>query len=156
MALGATRKQVMGLVLRQSLLLTAVGILIGVVSAATLTRYLESRPVRVSGPDRRYPVSFYCLDFRRGPVWSQRVLEGLFETGRGVDGTHPEGDVSRISKPVPHALRRVNRCPRTDRHLAVAERRHSAPTWMARLRGCTSPALHGTSRSPARSVSSSR
>jgi ABC-type antimicrobial peptide transport system permease subunit len=40
-ALGATRKQVIVLVLRQSLLLTALGILIGVVGAATLTRYLE-------------------------------------------------------------------------------------------------------------------
>jgi putative ABC transport system permease protein len=41
-ALGATRTQVIGLVLRQSLLSTAAGILIGLAAAATLTRYLES------------------------------------------------------------------------------------------------------------------
>ena len=39
-ALGAPRVRVIGLVLRQSLLLTAAGILIGIAGAATLTRYL--------------------------------------------------------------------------------------------------------------------
>jgi putative ABC transport system permease protein len=41
-ALGATRTQVIGLVLRQTMVLTAVGILIGAAGAATLTRYLDS------------------------------------------------------------------------------------------------------------------
>ena len=42
MALGARRVQVLGLVLRQSLLLTAIGILTGIAGAAMVARYLES------------------------------------------------------------------------------------------------------------------
>jgi putative ABC transport system permease protein len=42
MALGARGSRVMGLVLRQSLVLTAVGVATGMIGAATLARYLES------------------------------------------------------------------------------------------------------------------
>lgn len=41
MALGARRAEVMGLVLRQSIVLTAVGISLGLAGAAAVTRYLE-------------------------------------------------------------------------------------------------------------------
>jgi putative ABC transport system permease protein len=41
-ALGARRADVMGLVLGQSLLLIAIGIILGVAGAAMVTRYLEA------------------------------------------------------------------------------------------------------------------
>ena len=41
MALGAQWADVMALVLRQSLLMTAIGIAVGLAAAAALTRYLE-------------------------------------------------------------------------------------------------------------------
>jgi ABC-type antimicrobial peptide transport system permease subunit len=41
-ALGAERRQVMTLILRQSLLLTAAGMTIGFAGAAAMTRYLEA------------------------------------------------------------------------------------------------------------------
>ena len=41
MALGAQRSEVMGLVVRQSLTLTTVGITLGLAGAATVTRHLK-------------------------------------------------------------------------------------------------------------------
>ena len=42
MALGARRLAVLGLVLRQSTVLTAAGIVLGMLAAAALTRYMET------------------------------------------------------------------------------------------------------------------
>jgi len=53
MALGASRRQVMSLVLGQTLTLTAVGIILGLAGAAGVTQYLGSLLFGVSPLDAR-------------------------------------------------------------------------------------------------------
>ncbi len=57
MALGAARADVIGLVVRQSLTLTAVGIALGLVGAAAVTRYLRGLLFGLTPLD---PPTFFC------------------------------------------------------------------------------------------------
>ena len=57
-ALGAQWADVMGLVLRQSLITTAIGISVGLAAAAALTRYLDAMLFGVTALD---PVTFAAV-----------------------------------------------------------------------------------------------
>jgi putative ABC transport system permease protein len=65
MALGASHRQVMSLVLRQTLTLTAVGIVLGVAGAAGVTRYLGSLLFGVSPLD---PRTFFAVALVLGSI----------------------------------------------------------------------------------------
>ena len=61
MALGATRRTVMQMVLSQGMLLTIVGILIGLAGAYVLTKYLETLTTMLFGVQPRDPVTFVAV-----------------------------------------------------------------------------------------------
>jgi putative ABC transport system permease protein len=65
MALGARRAEVMGLVLRQSVVLTAIGILLGLAGAAAVTRYLKGMLFGVTPLD---PTTFVAVSLMFGLV----------------------------------------------------------------------------------------
>ena len=51
-ALGATRRNILGMVLRQGTALAAAGLAIGLAGAWTLARFMQSLLIGVSGTDR--------------------------------------------------------------------------------------------------------
>jgi ABC-type antimicrobial peptide transport system permease subunit len=65
MALGAQRSEVMGLVLRQSLILTSIGVILGLASAAALTRYIAGMLFGLSPLD---PTTFLVVSLMFGLV----------------------------------------------------------------------------------------
>jgi len=65
MALGATRSDVMWLVLRQSLVLTSIGIVVGLVAAAMITRYVKAMLFGLSALD---PATFLAVSLLFGTV----------------------------------------------------------------------------------------
>jgi predicted permease len=58
MALGATRSNVLNMVLKQGLLLTLVGVALGLASAFALTKYLDSLTTMLFGVQPRDPLTF--------------------------------------------------------------------------------------------------
>ena len=58
MALGATSRHVFGVVVRQGVTVTTLGVVIGVAAAATLTRYVETLLFRVAPLD---PTTFAAV-----------------------------------------------------------------------------------------------
>jgi ABC-type antimicrobial peptide transport system permease subunit len=58
LAIGADRSQVLGMVLRQGLVLTAAGIVVGVIGALALTRLMQSLLYEVQPND---PVTFIAV-----------------------------------------------------------------------------------------------
>jgi len=65
MALGAQRSEVMGLVVRQSLTLTTVGITLGLAGAATVTRYLKGMLFGITPLD---PTTFIAVSLMFGLI----------------------------------------------------------------------------------------
>src|SRR4030095_6210611 len=61
MALGATRRTVLQMILRQGMLLTVVGIIVGLAGAYALTGYLESLTSMLFGVKPRDPVTFTVI-----------------------------------------------------------------------------------------------
>ena len=61
MALGADRRRVLRMVLRQGMLLTVVGVAIGVSVAFVLTKYLETLTSMLFGVEPRDPVTFITI-----------------------------------------------------------------------------------------------
>jgi len=58
MTLGASRAQVLGMVLRQGVGMTAIGVAIGIAGALALTRVLEASLYGVTARD---PITFYAV-----------------------------------------------------------------------------------------------
>ena len=61
MALGANRSNVLRMVLRQGMMLTIVGVVVGVAGAFVLTRYLETLTSMLFGVEPRDPVTFVVI-----------------------------------------------------------------------------------------------
>jgi putative ABC transport system permease protein len=61
MALGANRRNVLRMVVRQGMLLTVVGVAAGLVAAFVLTKYLESLTSMLFGVKPRDPVTFVAI-----------------------------------------------------------------------------------------------
>ena len=61
MALGATRRTVMNMVLRQGMLLTFIGVVVGLAGAYALTGYLESLTIMLFGVQPRDPMTFLVI-----------------------------------------------------------------------------------------------
>jgi len=61
MALGATRRIVMNMVLRQGMILTVIGVVVGLAGAYALTGYLESLTIMLFGVQPRDPMTFLVI-----------------------------------------------------------------------------------------------
>jgi len=61
MALGANRANVLRMMLRQGMILTVIGIAVGLIAAYVLTRYLESLTSMLFGVQPRDPVTFLVI-----------------------------------------------------------------------------------------------
>jgi putative ABC transport system permease protein len=61
MALGADRRNVLMMVVRQGMVLTLVGIVIGLAAAYVLTKYLESLTSMLFGVEARDPWTFAVI-----------------------------------------------------------------------------------------------
>jgi putative ABC transport system permease protein len=58
MALGATRGRVLGMIVQQGMTLTLIGVVMGLVGAYVLTKYLESLTSMLFGVQPRDPLTF--------------------------------------------------------------------------------------------------
>jgi predicted permease len=61
MALGANRSTVMAMILKQGMVLTAIGVVIGLVSSYVLIKYLESLTTMLYGVEARDPWTFIAI-----------------------------------------------------------------------------------------------
>jgi putative ABC transport system permease protein len=68
MALGADRRNVLLMVVRQGMLLTVIGISIGLAGAYVLTKYLESLTSMLFGIEARDPLTFGAIAILLGAV----------------------------------------------------------------------------------------